>query len=365
MPSESKLKCQQCSAGLKFYPGKDTVLKCPYCSAETPIPANKTFIEELDYELFCQNHYENSDQSQETLNVKCPGCAVEIQLAPNVTATQCLFCGSSLIATTQSKKALKPQSLLPFKISEKESLTAFRLWLNKRWFAPSALKREAEQQRKLKGLYIPYWTYDCNTTSQYTGERGVHYWVTESYTTTENGQTVTRTRQVQRTNWFPASGTVQNNFDDILVIASRSLPEKYANALEPWDLNQLVVYADDYLSGFQAESYQINPIEAFTTAKTIMDSKIRSTIRHDIGGDEQRIFSVNTEYFDITFKHTLLPLWIAVYQYRKKTFRFLVNARTGEVQGERPYSWIKIVLFILILIGIGLGIAGVISFYQH
>ena len=74
---------------------------------------------------------------------------------------------------------------------------------------------------------------------------------------------------------------------------------------------------------------------------------IRATIARDIGGDHQRIHSVDTRYFNVTFKHALLPVWISAYRFHERTFRFLVNARTGEVQGERPYSWIKITLAVL------------------
>jgi hypothetical protein len=143
------------------------------------------------------------------------------------------------------------------------------------------------------------------------------------------------------------SGEVFNRFDDVLVMASRSLPDKYARALEPWDLQNLQPYRDAYLSGFRAESYQINLPEGFELAKEIMADAIHATICRDIGGDHQRVTSVNTFYDRITFKHLLLPVWLSAYRYRGKTYRFLVNARTGEVQGERPYSWIKITLAIL------------------
>jgi hypothetical protein len=214
------------------------------------------------------------------------------------------------------------------------------------WFAPSELKRRAERAQ-IAGVYIPCWTYDCGTTSDYTGQRGDDYWDTQTYTSFENGRSVTRTRQVRKTRWWPASGRVADDFDDVLVLASRSLPSGYAEALEPWDLKDLVPYRDEYLSGFVAESYQIALPEGFEIAKGIMADAIRATIARDIGGDHQRIHSVDTRYFNVTFKHALLPVWISAYRFHDRTFRFLVNARTGEVQGERPYSWVKITLAVL------------------
>ena len=80
----------------------------------------------------------------------------------------------------------------------------------------------------------------------------------------------------------------------------------------------------------------------FDVAREMMVEPIRRTIRADIGGDEQMIASMDTRYHDITFKHVLLPVWISAYRYRDRVFRFLVNGRTGEVQGERPWSPWKI-----------------------
>jgi hypothetical protein len=222
------------------------------------------------------------------------------------------------------------------------------------WFAPNDLARYADANA-VKGLYIPYWTYDCETESDYRGERGDDYHETQHYTVTVNGRTEHRTRTVTKTRWRSVSGRVSNSFDDVLVLASNSLPRAYTEKLEPWDLENLVPYRDEYLAGFVAESYQVDLESGFGIARQIMDQTIRSTIRRDIGGDHQRIHWVNTRYDDILFKHILLPLWLSAYRYRDRSFRFLINARTGEVCGERPYSAWKITLLVLtILLVIGI-----------
>jgi hypothetical protein len=227
------------------------------------------------------------------------------------------------------------------------------------WFAPNKLKDYARHSaEKLKGVYMPYWTYDSSTSSDYSGLRGVHYYVSETYRDSEGK---THTRQVQRTAWHPASGHVNNSFDDILVCASPSLPAKMVQELEPWDLPALVTYDDKFLAGFVTESYQTDLKGGFEQAKGRMAPVIESTVRNDIGGDVQQIHSINTHYDDITFKHILLPLWISAYKYNDKTYRFTVNARTGEVQGERPYSAAKIFFLCLTIAAL---IGGGIYFYK-
>ncbi|MBK6523753.1 MAG: hypothetical protein IPG08_16385 [Sphingobacteriaceae bacterium] len=196
---------------------------------------------------------------------------------------------------------------------------------------------------------MPYWTYDSDTTTSYTGMRGDHYYVTESYRDA-NGKT--QTRQVRHTRWSSASGTVRKDFDDVLICASHSLPTKLTHELEPWDLHELVEHDDRYLAGFLTESYQINIEQGFESAKEIMLDGIRVEVRRDIGGDEQQIISLNADYNNITFKHILLPLWISAYKYADKTYRFTVNARSGEVQGERPWSAWKIFFLVATIIAV-------------
>ena len=79
-----------------------------------------------------------------------------------------------------------------------------------------------------------------------------------------------------------------------------------------------------------------------------MDATIRRDIRFDIGGDRQKIHQVDTSVRGVTFKHILLPVWLAAYKYRGQTYRFVVNGQTGKVQGERPYSAIKIAFAVLV-----------------
>jgi len=296
-----------------------------------------------------------SEDIIEIIAVKCETCGAKVTLEENNTAGDCPFCGSFMSAQGQSVKEIKPEYLLSFKVTKKDAAENFKNWLKKRWFAPNKLKTFARMDG-LKGIYSPYWTYDSNTTTGYTGQRGVYYYTTESYTVQEDGKSVTKTRQVRHTRWSSASGTVRNIFDDMLISASGNLLPKYTQALEPWDLENLVPFNEQYLSGFQVESYTVGLEDGFEKAKSRMEPIINSSIRGDIGGDEQRISSKNSVYDDIKFKHLLLPVWISAYKFKDKVYQFMVNARTGEVQGNRPYSAVKItfaVLAALAVIGAG------------
>jgi hypothetical protein len=237
--------------------------------------------------------------------------------------------------------------VLPFKLERQAATEEFKKWLRKLWFAPNDLKKTATQDR-FNGIYLPFWTFDASTQSTYQGDRGEHYYVTERRVVNGREENV----RVQKTRWYYVSGQVSRDFDDILITASRVLPDKYLNRLEPWDLPNLVGYDNRYLSGFKAEISQVDIKDGFQGAKQIMAAVINQDVHRDIGGDEQRVRGIQTQYDATTYKYILLPIWLSIYNYKNKIFRFVVNARTGEVQGERPYSVIKIVLAIMLALAI-------------
>lgn len=348
-PAEGrKFPCKNCGARLDFDPS-ERALKCPYCGYVEEIAPSKTGVVEHDYAAaLAKVRMDEGTIAGRSSEVRCPGCGANVLIEDNVETEACPFCATHLVNVPRTAAAsmICPESCLPFHITDRQAIEAFNAWISSRWFAPNNLKQMANLGQ-LSGIYLPYWTYDSMTYTHYTGQRGDDYWETETYTEMENGRSVTRTRQVRRTRWHYVSGEVDHFFDDVLVCASRSLPEKYVDALEPWDLPQLEAFRSEFLAGFKTERYVVTLPQGFERAQGIMDATIRQLCCRDIGGDHQQLSTVNTQHVGVTFKHLLLPLWLAVYRYQNQTYRIMVNARTGEVQGDRPYSWIKITLAVL------------------
>lgn len=353
--NQDEIKCYSCGGSLKYVPGINK-LKCEYCGCEIDIEDSSVEIKELDFDEYLKNNI-GSIESHTIHTVECQNCGAHLTLAENVVSDKCPFCGSVFVVTnTISETQIKPGSLLPFNIDKKKAFEGFKKWIKDLWFAPNDLSKKMTDIKELSGIYVPYWTYDADTHSIYQGKRGDDYYVTETYTEMVNGRSVTRTRSVRHTRWRSVSGQLDKFFDDVLVVASKSVTTKYVNELEPWDLKNLVPYDEKYLSGFRAETYQVDLKDGFGVAKSRMESSIESSIKSQIGGDHQIIFSKSTEYSNITFKHILLPIYISAYKYKNKVYQILVNARTGEVQGDRPYSAWKIFFFSLIIIATIAGI---------
>lgn len=355
-----RFPCSQCGASLVFAPGT-THLRCDYCQHDNEIPEGLDPVEELDYTDYLNRLAEDSSEVIEVQSLTCGACTAELS-APDrdggVTAFDCPFCGHAVNTQAQSRRVIKPQSLLPFAQDRKQAQAAFRGWLKSRWFLPSKLLKYTRQDEALQGVYLPYWTYDTRTHSRYTGQRGEYYYVTQHYTARVNGKTVQKTRRVRKTRWYSASGAVSVPFDDVLVPGFTDHDHELAHQLGGWNLGGIVPYDEAYLAGFRAEIYRVGLPEGFLQAKAQMEPEIRSVVRSDIGGDTQRVHTVNTDYHDVTFKHLLLPVWASAYRWRGKTYRFAVNGQSGAVRGQRPYSAWKILgLTAIILAAVGAAVA--------
>lgn len=341
---EARFRCPACAAEMEYDPASGG-LKCAFCGHTEAIPeAAGVKIAPHPFEEAAARTIAISAAAQQ---VTCEGCGSTVTFEPPEVAGTCPFCGGAIVVQPKAADPLiAPDGVLPAKIPKTDAQTQVRKWLASRWFAPNALKQLARQEG-INGVYLPFWSYFANTESRYTGQRGEHYWETEYYTETDDrGNTVQRSRQVQRTRWYPASGRVARNFEDVLIPATRAVNEGRLNALEPWGLEALCPYEPAYLAGFKAQRYQLELPEGFEKAKSVMADTIRDDIRADIGGDEQRILNVDTDYSNVMFEHLMLPVWIGAYRFQNKVYQVAVNARTGEVQGERPYSVVKIALLV-------------------
>jgi hypothetical protein len=319
-------------------------MACPYCQAKLDIAAPQAGSPKHDYFAYAQQPHTAVAQLP-GFNLTCRNCgSAQQQIA---IAARCPSCRSPLVVSDDLGGQLKsPDGVVPFAVDKDKAAVCFREWTSSRWFAPSALKK-ISKTASMNGSYLPHWGFDDRTITDYTGQRGDHYYTTETYTTQQNGQTVTNTRQVQHTRWSHAEGQVSRDFVDVLATGVSTPDADLLEKLGPWSTADATGYQSEYLAGFDSPRYDVDADAGFASAKQDMASIIQDDCRADIGGDEQRVSQMNTTDQDVLFRLLLLPLWIATYVAGGKTFDVFVNANTGEVIGERPYSAVKIVAAVL------------------
>lgn len=346
--------CPSCGARALFDPASQQ-LKCPYCGAQSDIQTVKFTPEEYDINDAPKDNAK--DWGDAVRVVRCEGCGAEIVLDGETTSKQCMFCGSPHVSENQASAGIAPESVIPFRIVQKQAAEGFRKWLKRKLFAPGKVKKMA-QLGEILGVYLPHWTYDADTTTLYRGQAGEHYYVTVPVQVTRNGKTVTEMRREQRTRWRPASGVVQCSFDDVLVAGSQRLSENLLSRVRPYDLKQLVMYQPAFLSGFGSEKPSVGVKEGWRTAQGLIDERMRKFALDDIlrYADEARVTDIKSEHRNVKYKLTLLPMYLSAFQYKSKSYNVLVNGQTGRVGGQTPVSPWRVLLAVLLFAALCVGI---------
>ena len=348
-----KHPCPECGANLEWN-AKAQSLKCPYCGTE--VPWSEETREELGRAVVEQDLAEALRNpangrgwgTEQRYEVQCQNCrAISVFLDSKV-AQRCEFCGSpAIVAHEERSDAITPQSILPFKISDAQIRDRIRQWYGSRWFAPNRLKTAALTDT-LHGVYLPYWTFDAHAAAQWRAEAGYYYYTTETY---RDGNGNTQTRQVQHVRWEPASGSLQHFFDDELVPGTVGVQPQLLRQVEPFPTTtDLKPYTPEFVRGWTVERYQVDLSKAANINKEDMDGQLRDMCAREVPGDTQRNLQVQRQYSGRTFKHILVPVWLVGYTYGSKTYQILANGYTGQIAGERPYSWVKIAFAVLAVI---------------
>ena len=335
--------CDSCGHQMAYSP-KHGKLFCEYCQSEVAIDSICREAPEYRY-------YPGEDRYDApkwdllgTRTLTCPSCGADTVMAAGVVTASCPYCSSNYVTELEEeekKDSISPESLIPFRVSHATAQESFASWAKGRLLAPRAF-RKGRHHADMRGIYVPFFTYDANLTTHYRGEGGEERTVT--YTVRVNGKTETRTRTV--IDWYPISGTEHLSFDDIPCPATKKLDVGLFRRLGAYSMKVLNVYHPAYLAGFLAERYSVGIGEGFDSVRHTMELRMEQHIKSVRHYDTYRNMRYSHQYDNVRFKHFLLPLWLASYRYRDKVYQFMVNGETGKIAGHAPVSVWKILAIV-------------------
>jgi DNA-directed RNA polymerase subunit RPC12/RpoP len=345
-----RFACRGCGADLSWDPARRG-LSCPFCREGADVAAGGPAAERDLAEALSRKRAAPAAPGDAGAGgariLECSACGARVEIPPTLRAGRCAYCGSSRIVEEEADPdRLRPDSVIPFAVSGPQAEELFRKWIRGLWFRPSALKRQSALH-ELRGVMVPYWTFDAGAASSWTAMAGHYYYVPVP---TKNG-----VRMERRVRWVPASGSRADVYDDLLVLASKGLDPELTAKIEPFKVDALEPYRDEYLAGLSAENYAVPVGDGWGKACLRIHAEQEARCARDVPGDTHMALSVKTKVDGRRFRLALLPVWIAAYNFRGKVYRFLVNGQTGEVQGRAPLSWWKIagaVLGGLVVVGI-------------
>jgi ribosomal protein S27E len=358
--AQSKFSCPACGAEATWNPTRQALI-CGFCGTESPArletrpQGGETIVEHDLVEALRSIPDASRGWKTDRVQVRCQSCQAISVFDPARVGQNCDFCGSAaLVPYEEVKESIRPESLLMFKWGEAQVRDAIRAWYSGRFWAPRALKSGALTDR-VRGIYLPYWTFDAQVHADWTAESGYHYYVTEEYTDANGNR---QTRQVQMTRWVPSSGSLDHFFDDELVCASKGVDRDLLEEIEDFPTKELVPYQAGFLAGWVVERYQLDLLAAAQASRKTISAKTEQMCAREVPGDTYRSLDVDIEWSGQTFKHILVPVWLLTYDFRGKSYQALVNGYTGSVAGQYPKSWVKITLAVLaVLIFVGIVIA--------
>jgi hypothetical protein len=229
----------------------------------------------------------------------------------------CPFCESAAIVTSSSGELIEPTAVLPFQINRQEAEARIRTWLTHQRFRPGDLEVRAQISAP-RGIFLPFWTFDLGGTMSWRAQ------VEE-----RNGRTA---------RWVPREGLHLVYHDDVLVPASRSVPEALCRQLFDYDTKPLLPYSPGLLTDHATEIYQVPLDSASVVArKHALDAGRAYEERNSLSGERVRNFVMNSAGLIVeSYKLALLPLWMGGYRYKAETFQVAVNGQTGTIAGRVP-----------------------------
>lgn len=331
-------QCPSCAANMTYNP-ETLSLSCDYCGMKVSLKGENSNVENDFLEGIKQDEVWDKD----AVVFHCKSCGADNIRQKNDLSANCPFCGSHSVVETEELPGIKPQRIIPFRISKETALANFQKLVKKSFFAPGDFKKSFSIS-KLNGVYLPSWTFDSNAFTNYVGRLGKYYTVTVG--SGKNRHTETRIR------WFTIRGTKQFTFDDILIISGRKIPDKLMNKILPYDTNHSFVYQQEYISGFMAEHYALNLKAGWDIAKQKAVTEMQRLIAMDYLHDVVDYIDVQPIYSNIKYKYVLLPVWISFYQYQNKSYHFLVNGENGKTSGKVPVSIMKVTILVLVILAI-------------
>lgn len=341
---ETDRKCPQC-AGVMSYDPATGGTACPYCGYVEEIEKEEDLpesAEELDFES--AEATANCDWGAQKKTVLCKSCGAESIYDALEVSSECPYCGSNQVMDAQAQNTLAPNGVVPFQVTDEEASKLFKAWIGKKFFCPKLAKQSARPD-SFKGIYLPYWTYDTQTTTTYKAQYGKDRSVRNS-----KGETRTVT------DWYKTSGTYSEFIDDQLVLASTRHNTSMLKGLEPFKTAENKSYKPEFLAGFGAERYSIGLKEGWEKAKHAIQNRLHAAItkkiRSEKKADHVKDLRMSTVYSNITYKYLMLPIWISSFKYNGKVYQFMVNGQTGKVSGKAPVSATKVIITILTVLAI-------------
>ena len=322
-------KCPCCSGIIEF-DSTTQMMKCPYCDTtfdpsallEMDEALNQQKPDELNWDT-PQTQFDEAET--EDMNVySCRSCGGEIIADATTGATHCPFCGNPVVLTSRFAGALKPDCLIPFKLTKEDAKEALRKHMSGKKLLPKLFSKESHLD-EIKGVYVPFWLYGADVDAQM------------NYHATRTRMWRSGNREFTETTHFRLERIGRLSFDNVPVDGSTKMDDAMMESIEPFDMSAAVPFQTAYLSGYFADKYDVDATASIERA----NERIKNSTTEAFSATTSGYGTVVPEGASIQVHngkatYAMYPVWLLTTNYRGKTYQFAMNGQTGKLVGDMP-----------------------------
>lgn len=344
-------QCPSCTGPL-HYVGASGKLECDYCGSKYDVAEIEAFYKKKEKESFKASETDEKDKTEEAASngntwdtsdfqewgsdgdemraYSCPSCGAELICDKSTAATSCPYCGNPTVIPGQFSGNLKPDFVIPFKISKEEAVKALKTHYKGKIFLPKTFIQENHIQ-EIRGIYVPFWLFDGKA------EGEAYYEATRSRTYRSGDYQVTETKHydIYRAGFL--------TFEQIPVDASSKMPDDHMDPIEPYNYEELKNFSTAYLPGYLADKFDVSVEESIARADKRCEGTLVTAMRSTVNNyDTCMLKRDNIQLQRGKVHYAMMPVWMLNTKWRGKDFLFAMNGQTGKMVGDLPINWGKV-----------------------
>ena len=345
MSKMQQQKCPNCTAPVRFDPSSGKLV-CDFCggvfapealwekqepaepekdSPEGEAPQSENRIEGFDFKALL--HQAEAKNSTDIPIYSCQSCGAEILVADEAFSLTCPFCRNHVILTNKVSGKLRPDSVIPFKITSEGLLAAVKKYYKGQKYIPKKFFSE-NKMGKVTGIYVPFWVFSG------TAEGELYYSAETSGKSRRVGDYIEKTYKVWRLERGAALA-----FKDVPVDASEKMDDALMDSIEPFDMSEEKPFDIRYLAGYAADRFDVAAECIVRRAEERMTQTVGLIARAMVGGGYQSVRQTGSNLkADLKARYVLMPVYQFDLEFESKKYSFVVNGQTGKVVGNLPYD---------------------------
>ena len=332
-------QCPSCTGPLRF-DGESGRLVCDYCGNQYDVgeierhyaEKDRAARENFEKDVFvAETEWDKSglsgDWGSDADRMKaydCPSCGAQLICDDTTSATKCPYCGNPSIVPGQFTGALKPDYVIPFKLSHDDAVKALKNYYKGKKFLPDSFTK-GNRVEEVQGVYVPFWLFDGEV------DADLRFDATRVISYRQGDYRITETSHYD----VRRAGTVP--FSKIPVDASTKMPDTHMDAVEPFDYSELKPFSMAYLPGYLAERYDQSVEDSAPRADQRAENTAVDVMEADIAGYTSCIISgkhVNLKRGKVSY--ALMPVYMLNTKWNGQDYLFAMNGQTGKFIGNLP-----------------------------